>query len=110
MSPRTPWKAATVASAQAHSDAVTKAVAEKRFEKGVQKATEQDWSSAAAGKGSQRFAGGVADAVGDYSSGTAKFTQVIETTTLPPRGPKGDPRNFERSKVMGMALHKAKNS
>jgi hypothetical protein len=33
---------------------------------------------------------------------------VLLATKLPPKFPKGDPRNYDRSKAVGMALRKAK--
>lgn len=78
------------------------------FQKGVQQAGDAKWQTAATGKGAERFGPGAQAGVGDYEKGVAKYLAVIEGTTLPPRGPKGDPRNFERVKVMANALRKAK--
>jgi hypothetical protein len=106
--PRASWKASTLAAADAHSAAVTKAVANKSFEKGVNKSDDGYWQTKAAGVGADRFAPGVEAGKGNFAEGVAPYLQVIESTTLPPRGPKGDVRNFERVKVMAMALHKKK--
>jgi len=78
------------------------------FQKGVAAAGDNKWSQAAQGKGAERFGPGAQAGVGDYEKGVAKYLSVIENTQLPPRGPKGDPRNFERVKVMATALRKAK--
>jgi len=78
------------------------------FAKGVQQAGDAKWSAAAQGKGAERFGPGAQAGVGDYEKGVQKYLNVIENTILPPRGPKGDPRNIERVKVMASALRKAK--
>lgn len=107
-SPRQSWQAATVAAAPAHKAAITEALARGAFEKGVQKAGDGKWSAAAQGKGAERFGPGAAAGVGDYQQGVQKYLQVIESTPLPPRGPKGDPRNIQRVAVLAAALRKAK--
>src|SRR6266481_6168743 len=94
-SPRTSWQAATTAAADAHKAATTQALAEGRFAKGVARAGDGKWSRNAQGKGAERFGPGAAAGVEDYRNGVAPFLQVIESTPLPPRGPKGDPRNIQ---------------
>lgn len=106
--PRQGWAQATVAAADAHKAATTKALNEGRFAKGVTKAGDAKWQRAASGKGADRFGPGAQAAQGDYETGVAPFTAVIERTALPPRGPKGDPRNIQRVAVLAEALHKAK--
>lgn len=108
MAPRVPWKAATQAAVAAHTAGVQQAITEKRFEKGVAATAESTWQNAAASKGADRFGPGVAAAEGDYQKGVAPYLAVIESTQLPPRGPKGDPKNYERVKAMGMALNARK--
>lgn len=108
--PRTDWQAATLAGAKNQADGVQKAIQEKRFEKGVQRAGSQKWAKGATQKGVQRFASGVQVAQGDFESGIAPYLSVIEQTNLPPRYPKGDPRNIERVKTMADALRKKKLS
>jgi len=44
----------------------------------------------------------------DYEQGWAPYREIIERIKLPERFAKGDPRNWERSKALGMALYKAK--
>jgi hypothetical protein len=87
---------------------MTDALARDAFAKGVARAGDAKWSQAAQGKGAERFGPGAAAGVNDYQQGVQKYTQVIESTQLPPRGPKGDPRNIERVRVLAAALRKAK--
>jgi hypothetical protein len=106
--PRVGWQQATVAAADVHKVATTKALNEGRFAKGVQKAGDGKWSAAAQGKGAERFGPGAAAGVQDYAAAVAPYLAVIESTQLPPRGPKGDPRNIDRVRVLAAALNKKK--
>lgn len=106
--PRRDWAQATAAAAGAQAAGVQAAIQAKRFEKGVAKAGSAKWAAKTGGKGAQRYAQGVQDAVADYEQAVAPYQQVIASTTLPPRGAKGDPKNYERVRVMGEALRKAK--
>jgi len=108
--PRKNWAAATLAAAENQATGVQQAIAEKRFAKGVQRAGDAKYQRGAQTKGVGRYAQGVSEAEGDYTAGIAPFLQTIEATTLPPRFPKGDPRNYDRSKTMGTALHAKKRS
>lgn len=106
--PKRDWATATAAANDRYVQGVTTAAQAGRFAGGVKKAGTRKWQERAAAKGPSRFAEGVAIAQPDYESGWGPFRDVIEKTSLPPRYPKGDPRNHERSKGMGVALHKAK--
>jgi len=108
--PARDWEEATKAAADAQEAGVTEALANKSFERGVSRAGTAKWKRKAIDVGVPRFAPGVAAAKADYQAGFAPFAAVIEGITLPPRGPKGDPRNFERVKIIGDALHEAKVS
>lgn len=106
--PRRDWAQATQAAAAAQAAGVQAAIQAKRFEKGVAKAGSAKWAAKAGSKGASRFSAGVQEAVGDYEAATAPYTQVIQATQLPPRGAKGDVKNYDRVRVMGEALRKAK--
>lgn len=106
--PKKDWAQATAAANDRYVQGVTAAAQAGRFAGGVKKAGSQKWATRAAVKGPSRFSEGVAMAAPDYENGFAPFRDVIEKTSLAPRYPKGDPRNFERVKQMGEALHKAK--
>jgi hypothetical protein len=106
--PRTSWAAATQAAAASQAAGVQAAIQGKRFEKGVAKAGDARWASKSLSKGVSRFGAGVADAQADYESGFAPYAQTIASTVLPPRGPKGDPKNFDRVRVMANAMRATK--
>jgi len=106
--PKVPWAEATLAAAKNQADGVQEAIREKRFEKGVTKAGNSAWQQGAINKGVNRFGEGVQMSQEKYAAGFAPFAQVIESTTLPPRYPKGDPRNVERVKAIANALRQKK--
>jgi hypothetical protein len=106
--PRTPWQEATVASAANQAAGIQQAITEKRFEKGVQKAGNSKWQSKTISKGTQRFAPGIQDAKSDYQTAMAPVLAKIESTTLPPRYPKGDPRNIARVSAIAQSLRQLK--
>lgn len=108
--PREDWQRATLAAAANQASAIQQAIKEKRFEKGVSKAGTQKWQAKTLKKGAERFGPGVQEGQDAYEVGIAPYLQTIEATTLPPRYPKGDPRNIERVKVMSDALRKKKLS
>lgn len=108
--PKRSWSQSTQESADAQAAGVQQAISEGRFEKGVAKAGDAKWARKAQTVGASRFPAGVAAATQDYQTGVQPYIAVIEGITLPPRGPKGDPRNYERSSIIGQALHDAKTA
>ena len=107
-SPRRSWAQAAADAEQNYQDGVSQAAAEGRFGKGVQKAGDSAWKSGALTKGVSRWPQGVRLAGAKYQSGFAPYHSVIASKTLSPRGPKGDPRNYQRVQEIGEALHEAK--
>jgi hypothetical protein len=108
--PRQSWSQATQAAAANQAAGVQKAITEGRFQKGVQKAGDAKWTDGVINKGVVRFSQGVQAGQGSYETGVTPYLQTIESTTLPPRYPKGDPRNLERVKAITTALSKKKAS
>lgn len=108
--PRRDWNQATSAAAQTYKDAITKSVANNSFAKGVAKVSGPAQIAATVAKGPQRFSEGVQVAAPKFQTAVAPFLQTIESTQLPPRYPKGDPRNLARVEVIAKALNARKNS
>ncbi|MHC4507803.1 MAG: hypothetical protein ACYTAO_02450 [Planctomycetota bacterium] len=106
--PRRDWAASASAAQDTHTAAMQKAATQKAFSRGVRAAGTAKWQSRALAKGPNRYAEGVAIAEPDYRAGFSPFAETIARTTLPPRFPKGDPRNLERVKVIAQALHAKK--
>lgn len=106
--PRTPWAAASKAAEERYRQGVQDAATRGAFGKGVTAAGDARWQSKAAAKGPARFAEGVQLSGSDYAAGVQPYLDVIAATQLPPRYPKGDPRNVQRVATMSAALRKRK--
>lgn len=107
-SPKASWAANATEAKEAYEQGINDAISRGAREKGIAAAGDQKWQRGAITKGVSRFGPGVRAGQQDYQQGFAPYQSVISGTSLPPRGPKGDPRNFERSRIMGDALHAAK--
>lgn len=106
--PKRSWAQATADSAEAWQQGVTEAASRGAFESGVAAAGDSKWQRKSVQVGAQRYSSGVQAAKGDYQAGFAPYAAVIEGVTLPPRGPKGSPGNYQRTQAIGTALHDAK--
>lgn len=104
--PKTDWAKATAAAEDNYNKGVQAAIQQKRFGKGVRKAGTSKWQQGAVLKGTTRWPEGIRLSGTAYQDGFAPFREVILTTTLPARGPKGDPKNIDRVRIMAEALHK----
>lgn len=104
------WETATAASREAYEQGVQEAIARGAFSSGVAKAGNQKWREKSTKVGAGRWGPGVREAEADMAAGIAPFLEVIERTVLPPRGPRGDPRNLERAAVMAKALSDARRN
>jgi hypothetical protein len=106
--PRADWASQTSAAEKSYEQGVQAAIGRKSFGKGVRKTGTEGWQRAALTKGPSRFSQGVTDSGDAYASGFAPYQQVIASTQLPERGPKGDPKNINRVSTMAKALHQKK--
>ena len=106
--PKKDWAQETAAAEDNYNTGVTAAISRKAFGKGVRDAGTAKWQSNAIAKGTVRWSQGIAAAEQNYVEGFAPYAQVIQNTTLPPRGPKGAPENIERVRIMAGALHDEK--
>lgn len=106
--PRRDWSQSAAAAQDTHSQAMQRAATAKSYSRGVRQAGSQKWQARSLAKGPNRFAEGVAIAEPDYRQAFAPFAETIARTTLPPRFPKGDPRNLDRVRAVAMALTQKK--
>jgi hypothetical protein len=106
--PRTDWASATQAAASNYDAGVQKAIQNKSFSKGVAKAGTQKWQTNAVEKGPGRWAQGINLSANAYETGFQPYRDALERLQLPPRGPKGDPKNIQRVKAVADALHQEK--
>lgn len=101
------WADETSKAEPNYEEGVKKAIARKAFGKGVKKAgTEKQKSQTI--KNITRWSEGVSGAEDIMAKAMGPVVAVMEATTLPPRYPKGDKRNYERVVTVGTALRKAK--
>jgi len=106
--PKKDWEAGAKAAEPAYEAGVTAAIGRKAFGRGVSEAGTAKWKKKAEELGTARFGPGVAAAGPDYEKGMGPVVDTIRATSLPPRGPRGDPANIERVRVMADALHRLK--
>jgi hypothetical protein len=102
------WATNAAAAAPAWKAGVTDAAGRNAFEKGVKRAGTAKWQTKAKELGSRRYPEGVAVAEPDYEAGFKPYYEALSKIDLPPRGPRGDPRNYERVKTIGDTLRKVK--
>lgn len=106
--PKKNWHDETLASADAWRGGVEGAIAGDRFAKGVGAVTQSDYLDPSLKLGVKRYRDGVTYGTPKYAERFGPYRDVIEATTLPPRGPVGDPANVDRVRIMAAALHDAK--
>ncbi len=108
--PSKDWETETLAAADRYAAGIQESLANKSFEKGVERAGTSKWKDKATTLGAQRFGPGVSQATSAFADGFAPYRDVIAGLTLPERFAKGDPRNMERVRVIAEALHDEKVS
>jgi hypothetical protein len=101
------WESATANAEDSWSQGVQDAANEGRFASGVSSTT-KSWQERTMTLGTQRYSSGVRESQTEYEQGFAPYADEISSTTLSPRGARGDQQNYERSREMGEALHQAR--
>lgn len=107
-SPRRDWATAAKAAESNYDAGVTAAIGRKAFGKGVSRAGSQKQISMSIEKGAVRFGPGVAASAPAYQAGFGPYLSVINSTTLPQRYARRDPRNLQRVTAIATALGAAK--
>lgn len=102
------WEKEAIAASDAYKAGVTASIARNGFSKGVKKAGTSKWKRKVVDVGVSRWPQGVSVARPDYEVGFAPYADAIAAVVLPPKGPKGDPRNLERVAAIARALHAKK--
>lgn len=106
--PKEDWQRATIAAAENYKAGTQKAITENRFTKGVQRVSTDEQIQASVQKGTARYGQGIALAGPAFAEGMEPVLQVIASTVLPPKKPKGDPSNIQRVGALAAAQHAAK--
>lgn len=99
------WQAKTLAGQANYNAGVQAAMSAKRWESNVAKAGTAKWKANTLAKGPGRWVEGISMSGDAYSRGFAPYAQVISGLTLPPRGARGDVKNYARSQAVGQALN-----
>lgn len=102
------WQVETLAAEGNYAAGVQAAIGRKAFGKGVSKAGVGKQQGNSITKGIPRFGEGVRMGEAAMSAGMDAVVKTISGVTAPPKYPKGDPRNYERVRAVGDALHKMK--
>ena len=103
--PAKSWSKETANANDAYKAGIQASLANDSFKKGVERAGDSAWQKGAIEKGPSRFAEGVSLAEDKYADGFEPYRKVIEGTSLPARGRRGDPKNMNRSTILAKALH-----
>ncbi len=103
------WAGAAAGAVTAYEAGVAEAIGRGAFQSGVSARGTSGWREATLAK-KARWAEGVRLGEARFTSGFAPFRAVIEATTLPPRGPRGDPANYARCEAIGQALTAARKA
>lgn len=106
--PRNPWQKQAMAASETWKAAITDAAARDAYRKGVAATSEEFWRSRALALGTARFTDGVSKSVDVFKGKWAPFYDVLSRIELPPRGPRGDPKNVERVRAIMTALRQKK--
>ena len=104
------WEVETLNAKDRRDEGLRAAISDGRIDRGIRKTGLAGWQKPTVTKGPTRWAEGVAVAEPEYRAGFAPYRDIIESTDLGPRYAKGDPRNWDRSKAIGIALHNKKIS
>lgn len=106
--PRRSWAQATSDATENYNAGIQESISRNAFQKGVDQAGDAAWKQGALEKGVSRWPTGVRLGKNKYQTGFAPYHSVISGLTLSPRGTKGDPRNYDRVREVGEALHAEK--
>lgn len=88
---------------------INDAISEGRFSEGVRNPN-KSWQRAAVETGSQRFTQGAAQAGDTWSEAFQPFADTLESLSLDARGPRGSEVNYQRSRQVGEALNRERDS
>lgn len=102
------WHDNTKSSTDNYSAGVQASIANGSFGKGIDKAGPDRYATRASTKGAAAYPAGVQAGQQRWAQNVQPFFQVLQSATLPPRGPKGDPRNQQRAQFVADLLRKKK--
>lgn len=98
------WETNTKAAKDNYHKSITAAGIADRFLGGVARAGAGKYARKIVDVAKDRFAPGIHAAKQDYIERVTPFLETIAGLTLPKRGPRGDPANYNRVEAVGKAL------
>jgi len=101
------WEARTLAASGNYKAAVTAGNIEKAYSSGVRGAGASKYQRGIQAKG-DRYSGGIEAGEQDFQANVDEYLQVIASTDIGTRRPRGDSANQKRSVLIQEALHKRK--
>lgn len=104
------WEENTLAASERRDLGLQEAINDGRIDRGIKKAGQAKWKKQTVTLGPQRWQEGVSKGETAYKVGFQASHEVIAATDPGPKYPKGDSRNWDRSKAIGLALHQKKIS
>lgn len=108
MAPKKDWAERAKAAETAYEEGVTAAIGRKAYGAGVDAAGTAKWKRKATDVGAGRYGPGVRVAEGDFRTGYDPYRNKILELGVLPSYPRGDPRQYEKVKLIGDALHNLK--
>ena len=106
--PRRSWAEETAKAEDSYNKGVQAGISRKAFGSGVRRAGDTKWQTNSITKGPDRYAQGIRLSENAYIEGFAPYHAALARISLPPRGPKGDPKNIERVRMVASTLHDLK--
>jgi hypothetical protein len=106
--PRASWQGSTIAAEPSYNEGVQAAISRGGFGKGVQKVSDATWADKAVNKGGRNYPTAMREAGPDWQKGFAPMAATLSSLNLTPRGPRGSPGNYDRSRQVGEALNKTR--
>ncbi len=104
--PEVDWATAARAGQGAYEAAMRDSAVLALREKKISEVGSEKWQRKAIKVGPSRYREGVPAAEEDYTKGFTPYHGVLSTVVLPEKGARGDPKNYDRVKAIGDALHR----
>lgn len=102
------WKTAVDNSEEKWGQGVQQAISRGAYKKGTSKAGSEYYTSRALKLGVDRYGPGVREGASNWQEGFQPYHDTLKNMAQSPGGPKGDPRNAQRSLEVQIALRRKK--
>lgn len=99
------WARNTSASVDTYGSAISAPGIKERFRRGVARAGAQKFARKISEVGRDRYGPGISAARDDYKTGAEPYFSTLQSITLDPRKPRGDPANYRRVEQIGKSLN-----